>query len=54
MSNILEVKNLTHKYSGQSNFINDAVSNISFGVEAGEIIPSKNGVRFKLTLGRVG
>ena len=38
MSNILEVKNLTHKYSGQSNFINDAVSNISFGVEAGEII----------------
>ena len=38
MSNILEVKNLTHKYSGQSYFINDAVSNISFGVEAGEII----------------
>lgn len=38
MSTILEVKNLTHKYTGQSNFINDAVSNISFGVEAGEII----------------
>lgn len=38
MSTILEVRNLTHKYTGQSNFINDAVSNISFGVEAGEII----------------
>ncbi len=38
MSTILEVKNLTHKYTGQSNFINDAISNISFGVEAGEII----------------
>lgn len=38
MSTILEVKNLTHKYTGQSNFINDAVSNISFGIETGEII----------------
>lgn len=38
MSTILEVKNLTHTYTGQSNFINDAVSNISFGIESGEII----------------
>ena len=38
MSAILEVKNLTHKYTGQSNFINDAVSNVSFSVESGEII----------------
>ena len=38
MSAILEVKNLTHKYTGQSNFINDAVRNVSFSVESGEII----------------
>ncbi len=38
MSTILEVKNLTHKYTGQSNFINDAVSNVSFSVDGGEII----------------
>ncbi|MBQ8203853.1 MAG: energy-coupling factor transporter ATPase [Clostridia bacterium] len=38
MSAILDVKNLTHKYSGQSNFINDAVSNVSFSVNSGEIV----------------
>ncbi len=35
---ILEVKNLTHTYGGNSPFINDAVSNVSFSVEQGEII----------------
>ena len=35
---ILEVKNLTHTYSENSAFINDAVSNVSFTVEKGEII----------------
>ncbi len=35
---ILEVKNLTHTYEGNSPFINDAVSNISFKIEKGEII----------------
>ena len=35
---ILEVKNLTHAYKGSSPFINDAVSNVSFTVEKGEII----------------
>ncbi len=35
---ILEVKNLTHTYKGSSPFINDAVSNVSFTVEKGEII----------------
>ncbi len=35
---ILEVKNLTHTYGGNSPFINDAVSNVSFGIEKGEII----------------
>ncbi|MBR4973693.1 MAG: energy-coupling factor transporter ATPase [Clostridia bacterium] len=35
---ILEVKNLTHTYGGSSPFINDAVSNVSFSVEQGEII----------------
>ena len=38
MSAILEVKNLTHKYSGQSNFINDAISGLSFEINEGEII----------------
>ncbi len=35
---ILKVKNLTHSYGGNTPFINDAVSNVSFTVEAGEII----------------
>ncbi len=35
---ILEVKNLTHSYQGNSPFINDAVSDVSFTVEKGEII----------------
>lgn len=35
---ILEVKNLTHTYSENNAFINDAVSNVSFTVEKGEII----------------
>ena len=35
---ILEVKNLTHTYSENSAFVNDAVSNVSFMVEKGEII----------------
>ena len=35
---ILEVKNLTHTYSGNSPFMNDAVSDVSFAVEKGEII----------------
>lgn len=35
---ILEVKNLSHSYGGNTPFINDAVSNVSFGIEKGEII----------------
>ena len=35
---VLEVKNLTHTYSGNTPFINDAVSRVSFSVEKGEII----------------
>ncbi len=35
---ILEVKNLTHTYEGNSPFVNDAVKNVSFTVEEGEII----------------
>ena len=35
---ILEVKNLTHTYGGNTPFINDAVSEVSFTVESGEII----------------
>ena len=35
---VLEVKNLTHTYSGNTPFVNDAVSNVSFAVEKGEII----------------
>lgn len=37
---ILEVKNLTHTYgdNGNSPFVNDAVHNVSFGIESGEII----------------
>lgn len=35
---ILEVKNLTHTYGGNSPFMNDAVKNVSFSVDEGEII----------------
>lgn len=35
---VLEVKNLTHTYSGNTPFVNDAVSNVSFAVEKGEIL----------------
>ena len=35
---VLEVKNLTHTYSGNTPFINDAVSHVSFSVQKGEII----------------
>ena len=35
---ILEVKSLTHSYGGNTPFINDAVSDVSFTVEKGEII----------------
>ena len=35
---ILEVKNLTHTYSGNTPFINDAVSDVSFMINKGEII----------------
>ena len=35
---ILEVKNLTHTYGGNTPFINDAVSDVSFTVEKGEIV----------------
>ncbi len=38
MSTILEVKNLTHTYDGNTPFINDAVSDVSFSVNKGEII----------------
>ena len=35
---VLEVKNLTYCYGGNTLFINDAVSDVSFTVESGEII----------------
>ena len=35
---ILEVKNLSYSYGGNTPFINDAVSDVSFGIEKGEII----------------
>ncbi len=35
---ILEVKNLTHSYSDNTPFINDAVSDVSFSIEKGEIV----------------
>ena len=35
---ILEVKNLTHTYNGNTPFLNDAVKNVSFSVEKGEIV----------------
>ena len=35
---ILEVKNLTHTYDGNTPFFHDAVKNINFSIEKGEII----------------
>jgi len=35
---ILEVKGLSHTYSGNTPFVNDAVSDVSFTVQKGEII----------------
>lgn len=35
---VLEVKNLTHTYGGNTPFINDAISDINFTVEKGEIV----------------
>lgn len=35
---VLEVKGLSHAYSGNTPFVNDAVSNVSFTVNKGEII----------------
>lgn len=35
---ILKVENLTHTYGGNTPFINDAVSDVSFTVEKGEIL----------------
>ncbi len=35
---ILEVKNLTHSYGGNTPFVNDAVKNVNFAIEKGEIL----------------
>ncbi len=35
---VLQVKNLSHSYGGNTPFINDAVSNVNFTVNAGEMI----------------
>lgn len=35
---ILEVKNLTHTYDGNTPFVHDAVKNVSFNIEKGEIV----------------
>ncbi len=35
---ILEVKNLTHTYDGNTPYMHDAVKNVSFSIEKGEII----------------
>ncbi len=35
---ILEVKNLTHTYDGNTPLVHDAVKNVSFSIEKGEII----------------
>lgn len=35
---ILEVRNLTHAYGGNTPFVNDAVSDVNFSIEEGEII----------------
>ncbi|MBP3706919.1 MAG: energy-coupling factor transporter ATPase [Clostridia bacterium] len=38
MSKVLEIRNLTHTYSGNSTTKRDAVSNITFSVDGGEIL----------------
>lgn len=38
MSTVLEVKNLTHTYGDSGIFVNDAISDINFAVNSGEII----------------
>ncbi len=38
MSSILEVRNLTYSYGGEMPFVHDAVSDLSFSVESGEIV----------------
>lgn len=38
MSIVLEVKNLTHTYGNSGMFVNDAISDINFAVNCGEII----------------
>lgn len=38
MSVIIEVKDLTYTYGGNTPFINDAVHNVNFSVEKGEIV----------------
>ena len=38
MSSILEVKNLSHTYGENTPFVNDAVQNVNFSVERGEIV----------------
>lgn len=35
---ILEVKNLTHTYDGNTPYMHDAVKNVSFNVEKGEVV----------------
>ncbi len=35
---ILEVKNLTHTYDGNTPYMHDAVKNVSFSIEKGEVI----------------
>lgn len=35
---ILEVKNLTHTYDGNTPFMHDAVKNVSFTIEKGEVV----------------
>ena len=35
---ILQVKNLTHTYDGNTPFVNDAISDINFTIEQGEIV----------------
>ncbi len=35
---ILKVKNLSHSYGGNTPFINDAISDINFTIESGEIV----------------
>ena len=35
---VLQVKNLSHSYGGNTPFINDAVNDVSFTIEAGEMI----------------